>query len=193
MLICGSKIIMTMQENHISRPVSVFKSRIPPEEGYLAGYGALIDLYDLPVPLPDRLSLIIQKHKRYEKDEWALFSPRYQPEDTLAGHLTFALKYEGIELGTLKALFDRVLPDQIALLVEKEPTGQYSRRIWFLYEWLLDIKLDIPDLAISNFVDLVDEKLQFTGPVEISKRHRIRNNLPGVRGFCPLPDTSHTN
>jgi len=29
------------------------------------------------------------------------------PEDTLYGHLTFALKYEGIELGVLKALFEQ--------------------------------------------------------------------------------------
>ncbi len=65
--------------------------------------------------------------------------------------------------------------------------GQYSRRIWFLYEWLMDIKLPIEDLKSGNFVPLIDEKLQFATSVTTnSSRHRIRNNLPGTVDFCPL-------
>lgn len=31
-------------------------------------------------------------------------------------------------------------------MIRREPFGQYSRRVWFLYEWLMDETLDIPDL-----------------------------------------------
>lgn len=59
--------------------------------------------------------------------------------------------------------------------------------MWFLYEWLLGIKLPIDDLKRSNYEVLVDEKIQFANsPGERSSRHRIINNLPGTQEFCPL-------
>jgi hypothetical protein len=150
------------------------------------GYGAIIDAFHLKVPLPCRLALISGKHKRYEEDEWIVLTPRHLPEDNLNGHLTFALKYEGLDLHVLKALFSVVSKKEISDIITGEPTGQYSRRIWFLYEWLSNTKLDIPDAKTGNFVDVLDPKLQYEGPSEVSKRHRVRNNLPGVRYFCPL-------
>ena len=115
-----------------------------------------------------------------------MFTPRYEPEDTLYGHLTFAFKQEGIDLAVLKALYGRIESTEIIEIVQREPTGAYSRRIWFLYEWLLDEKLDIPDVIQGNFVFLVNKKIQYAGSPIRSRRHRVNNNLPGVRGFCPL-------
>ena len=100
--------------------------------------------------------------------------------------LALALKYEGIDLYVLKAVFNAVSNLVVKKIIEAEPTGQYSRRIWFLYEWLMDIRLDIPCLKTGNYIDVLDEKLQYPGPSENSPRHRVRNNLPGVRDFCPL-------
>jgi len=177
-----------MNNNKFSQILSVFQGRRLPEEGYLAGYGALLNFYDLSAPLPDVLTMISQKHKQYETNEWLIFTPRYMPGDTLAGHLVFALKYEGIDLGILKALFTKLTPETIIELVSNEPTGQYSRKIWFLYEWLLDKKLALPDITTGNYISLVDETIQYASnsSVENSKRHRIRNNLPGTRQFCPM-------
>jgi Fic family protein len=172
--------------NHFSQAITAFHEKKAPEPGYIAGYGAIIHAYNLTVPLPDRLSIISLKHKKYETEEWLVFTPRHQPEDSLQGHLVFALKNEGIELLTLKALFTKIDPDSITSLILKEPTGQYSRKIWFLYEWLTGNILSVPDLSMGNLVDVVDSELQYPGPPEISKRHRVRNNLPGVRDFCPM-------
>jgi len=56
-----------------------------------------------------------------------------------------------------------------------------------LYEWLLEVKLDIPDLDKGNFVFLIDEDLQYTSSISTnSSRHRIKNNLAGTVDFCPL-------
>ncbi len=173
--------------NQNSRPVTVFHAFPELEDGStLAGYAALITGHGLSVPPPDYLSAIGTKHKRYEKGRWRIFTPRHKPEDSLHGHLTFALKHEGIDLAVLKALFDAIEPEAVADIVRSEPTGAYSRRIWFLYEWLCEKKLDIEDAKQGNFAALINDALQYPGLSRDSKRHRIRNNLPGIRKFCPL-------
>ena len=173
--------------NHISQAITVFHAFPTLEEGAsLTGYAALIAGHELSVPAPDYLCAIGTKHKKYDKGRWRLYTPRHKPEDTLLGHLTFALKYEGIDLAVIKALFDVIDPQEIADIVRAEPTGAYSRRIWFLFEWLHETEIDLEDTTRGNFVPLVNEALQYPGPSRDSRRHRVRNNLPGTRKFCPL-------
>ena len=106
---------------------------------------------------------------------------------TLIAHLVFALKYEGINLLFFKKLFQNVSKEEIISIIQSEYTGQNNRKIWFLYEWLMEERLPIPDLKFKNIVPLVDEKLQYCSYAGInSTRHRIRNNLPGTINFCPL-------
>src|SRR5687767_3410929 len=176
-----------MKINSFSQLITAFQERTTPEKGYLVGYGAIHKAFDLQATLPEILALISQKHKQYKTGEWMVFTPRHMPEDTLMGHLTFALKYEGIELGILKKLFEKLDVKEIIKLIAEGPTGQYSRKIWFLYEWLTDVQLEIPDLTTGNYIDLVDETIQYAyNGKETSKRHRVRNNLPGVKDFCPM-------
>lgn len=176
-----------IQYNQYSQPITGFQAFPALEKGItLAGYAALIAGHKLVVPAPDYLSAIGLKHRRLDKGRWRLFTPRHKPNDSLQGHLTFALKYEGVDLAVLKALFESIEPEQIADIVQSEPTGAYSRRIWFLYEWLCETRLDLDDATRGNFVPLINDALQYPGPPRDSKRHRVRNNLPGTRQFCPL-------
>jgi len=176
-----------MKVKHISQEINVFHGRQAPEKATLVGYGAIITSLDLPVPLPARLALISEKHRKYQTPEWMVYTPRYRPEDSLYGHLTFGLKYEGVNLLFFKKLFEKVDKSIIETMVRKEPLGQYSRKIWFLYEWLMQKVLDIPDLKEGNYVPLIDEKLQYAISKGInSNRHRIVNNLPGTINFCPM-------
>ncbi|MBL8675891.1 MAG: Fic family protein, partial [Alphaproteobacteria bacterium] len=175
------------EKKQISRTLSVFQERLIPEpNAYLAGYAALMDAYDLKVPSPEKLAAISSQHKKYKTKDWDVYTSRYMPEDTLQGHLTFALKYEGVDLAILHALFQKISPQEIEAWVKAEPVGIYSRRIWFLYEWLCEKEISLPDAESGNFVDVIDPTQQYPGYPEISKRHRVRNNLPGVRDFCPL-------
>ena len=175
-----------MNSNSFSPLITVIHGRTAPEEGFLAGYAALINHYGLSVPLPEKLALISQKRKQYETDEWLVFTPRHMPADTVMAHLTFALKYEGIDLFIFKKLFEKIDATDWESWIGNEPTGQYSRRIWILYEWLMNKELQLPDLKTGNYIDLVDDNLQYgTDPIT-SKRHRVRNNLPGMPDFCPL-------
>jgi hypothetical protein len=140
----------------------------------------------LPIPLPTQLALISKKKRKYTTEEWKVFTPRHEPGDSLYKQLVFALKYEGVNLLLFKKLFEKTAKREIEAMVKSEILGQYSRRIWFLYEWLVNEKLNIPDLDRGNPVPLVDEKLQYAIKGRSSTRHRVINNLPGTRWFCPL-------
>jgi len=173
--------------NQKSQPLTVFHGFQALEKGaWPAGYAALIETHGLPVPLPDHLCAIGTKHKRYDQGRWHIFTPRHKPDDTLYGHLIFALKYEGVDLAILNALFEAIKPQALEEIVRSEPTGAYSRRLWFLWEWLREERLDIADASKGNFVPLINAALQYPGPARDCRRHRIRNNLPGTRQFCPL-------
>ncbi len=175
-----------MKNSHFSREITVFHGRSAPETGKIAGYAAIINALELPVPLPSTLALISKKNRRYEKDGWKVFTPKHQPGDNLYKQLVFSLKYEGVNLLLFKCLFSKLSGSEVKELLQIEPTGQYSRKIWFLYEWLMEKSLDLPNLNIKNYVPLLDDKLQYAIEGQRSPRHRIINNLPGTPGFCPL-------
>ncbi|MCH9000254.1 MAG: Fic family protein [Proteobacteria bacterium] len=173
-------------QQHFSGPVTVFQERRLPEIATPAGYSALIDAYGLSVPLPRTLSAIGQRHRVTEEGGWRILTPRHAPRPTLEGHLTFALKYEGLDLAVLKRLFLTTGPAAIQALVRAKPTGSYARRIWFLYEWLIGHRLDLPDAAAGRYIPAVDPGRQWAVDGANSPRHRVRNNLPGTPQFCPL-------
>jgi Fic family protein len=176
-----------MNLNSFSQEISVFHGRTTPEAGTLVGYGAIIDALKLPVPMPNQLAIISKRHIRYNTENWLVFTPRHQPKETLIDHLVFAIKYEGINLLFFKKLFEKISAQEITNSILLEPTGIYSRKIWFLYEWLMQERLPIPDLAIKKYVPLIDDNHQYSSSIRInSSRHRIKNNLPGTVSFCPL-------
>ncbi len=167
-------------------PVTALHERRLPERAIPAGYAALIHAYRLVVPIPAGLSAIGERHRLVEADGWRLFTPRHAPPATLGGHLTFALKYEGLDLAVLKRLFLAIDAAQIARLVRAHPTGRYVRRLWFLYEWLTGRRLALPDCATGTYVAVVDPEQQWAIDGENVLRQRVRNNLPGTPAFCPL-------
>ena len=173
-------------QNQFSGPVTVFHERRLPERATPAGYAALIDAYDLNVPLPRTLSAIGAHHRIMEEGGWRIYTPRHAPDATLEDHLTFALKNEGLDLAVLKRLFLKTGAGPIEELVKAKPTGSYARRLWFLYEWLTGERLDLPDADRGAYVEIVNRDQQYAGKSETSARHRVKNNLPGTPDFCPL-------
>ncbi len=82
-------------------PADIFRGRHLPQAATPVGYAALIEAWDLEVPLPRRLYAIGERHQVVESEKWKLLTPRHAPAATLDGHLTFALKYEGVDLAVL--------------------------------------------------------------------------------------------
>jgi Fic family protein len=181
-----------MSENN-SHQVTDFHGRSLPEPARLVGYAALIERYHLEIPLPPRFAAVAIRHHPTSTEAWQLFTPRHAPDDTLSGHLEFAIKWEGVDLSVLAALFKVVPDEEIAAAVRSKPTGAYARRLWYLHEWLTGRQLDINDPGKVRAVPIVDSTKQFavTGGT-LSSRHKVIDNLPGTRAFCPMVRRNET-
>lgn len=118
------------QQKPSSEAVTVFHGCPLPETAIPVSYAALINAYDLAVPVPIRLAAIGPRDKTYTAHGWELYTPRHKPEVSLGGHLTFALRYEGIDLAALKRLFLATGPDPITALVRglqpERTRGEYG-------------------------------------------------------------------
>jgi len=116
-----------------------------------------------------------------------VFRPEYQPDDTLVGHLLFALKHERLNLGLLKVLFNHCDVNELEQWISNNPQGVQTRRAWFFYEWLTDKILRLPDAHTKlKYVDALNENHYYTAEKIHSTRHKVRNNMPGVPRFCWL-------
>lgn len=159
-----------------------------PEATSLAGWAALVHHLDVAAPVR-KLSCISKKHVRGNKRRegpWEVFDKRYRPDDTLEGHLSFALRHEEMDLLVLKRVFDAVPDEAILAIVRATPTGAVSRRVWFFFETLTGRMLDIGDAPKVTAVDALDPKAHFTGKQRLSVRHRVRDNLLGTGALCPI-------
>src|SRR5437016_9304468 len=106
---------------HFSGAVTIFHERALPERATPAGYSALIEAYGLRVPLPRTLSATGEHHRIRNEAGWRILTPRHAPPPDLEGHLTFALKYEGLDLAVLKSLFATLTSAEIEAIVKAKP------------------------------------------------------------------------
>lgn len=154
----------------------------------LIGQSALSARFKLRRPPPAVTSVVapgVRKTVVEQGYTTERYPASYQPEDTLAGQLKFALRYEPTDLGILAGVFAACDPTELESWVRAEPTGAYARRAWFLYEWLTGRRLDLPDAPGLTYVDALDPALHVVAKGIPSKRHKVTNNLPGSPGFCP--------
>lgn len=116
-----------------------------------------------------------------------MLTPRHAPEADLGAQLSFAFRYEGVNLQVLARLFAAVAKEEIEAIVRATPTGAFARRLWFLYEWLMEQRLDIGDPGKVRFIPVLDPDQQYgLARGEPSPRHKVVNNLPGTPLFCPV-------
>src|SRR3989304_10351534 len=130
------------------------------------GYSYLIEQYKLaarPLSVSARIDARTKGRQLQQSGDQdvLVFEPKYQPENTLAGHLQFALRYEGINLEVLALLFQQTGKDELNTWLAVSPTSIYARRAGFLYEWLTrqELKSNVP--SKTRYVDLVDNEIQF--------------------------------
>jgi hypothetical protein len=102
------------------------------------------------------------------------------------------VKWDGVDLSVLRPAFERIAgtPSETKLAehVRAHPTGGYARRLWFLFEFLTQRTLDIPDASGGRLTPVLDPDAEFTSEGIRSTRHRVFDNLLnllGNREFCP--------
>ncbi|MGB9498588.1 MAG: hypothetical protein ACKVE4_02320 [Dissulfuribacterales bacterium] len=164
---------------------------INPIEGLkLVGYGELVRRYFLDVIPHYVKSFIAEKGRRktviegYQRTE--IYTKRYDPGDNLEDHLTFALKFEGINPEILNALFLMVDRKELERFIKETPAGKYARKIWFLYEYLMGKELDLDHSKVTNYVDLLDPSKYYTAKGIPHRRQKVTDNFLGDRRFCPM-------
>ena len=140
------------------------------------------------LPLPATRSYVFSGARRTHQE--AMFTEEYYPlryatDGTLAGNLRFALRYEPLDFAILHAALVVLGRDALTSWVRAEPTGSYSRRLWFFYEMLTGDILALPPVQTGNYVDAVNPALHFVASPVNSPRHRVRNNLIGTVELCP--------
>ena len=156
------------------------------------GYNALISRHGL-LCVEDRASSFIAKRlsvidrtERADGSVVARYPGKYDFGDTLADHIEFCLKYEGVNLSVLAALFEQLGADELQAWLDSKPGSRYARVCGHLYEWLTGKTLRYKLPAGIDAVPVLDEKRYFTAPAQRNKRFAVLHNLPGTAAFCPL-------
>src|SRR5688572_8570074 len=115
-----------------------------------------------------------------------IYPPHYDPGPSPIDHIEFLLKYDDLNLDFLKAVLLKLNAGEIADQINKKPKGTYERRIGFLYEFLTDQQLAVPDQTKGNYINLLDEKKYVVGKIGKNQRWLINDNLLGTSEFCPI-------
>lgn len=154
------------------------------------GYAWLVERFGLK-GMPNYCSSFSSRSRRRTVERSDGVFEEYYPVDragakTVCDHLEFAVRNEGINLGILKACFEKMAAQELTAHIQKKPTGRYARILWFLYEELMGETLDLPDLKQGNYVDLLDSKKYYTSSPEQVARQRVNMNLPGTTIFSPI-------
>ena len=157
----------------------------------LAGYAFLIDKHRLNVIPNWHGSSISQigmlRSTIQEGQVESVYPLSYWPGESTGDHLEFALKYDGVNLGILSALFAVVPEEEISGWISSKPTGKYARRIWFLFEFISGRELPLPDLTKGNYIDLLEPDRYYTTALgRRIQRQRVIDNLLGGRSFSPI-------
>ena len=137
-----------------------------------------------------RIAGVDRKRTLWKGNRMTVLLPaKLNPGETLFSHLVSALRHEGVNLEILYRTFlsfgkkeKRELEDGIS----GQAFSVNARRLWYLYEFLTDESLAIPDLGPVSAQPLIDPKTAYvpeSGP--ISTRHRIKVNIPGTRFYSP--------
>lgn len=156
------------------------------------GYNALISRYALSCVKDRTSSFIAKRHSVIDRTERAdgsvvvRYPGKYDFDDTLAGHLEFCLKYEGVNLSVLAALFEQRGADELQAWLDSKPGSRYARVYGHLYEWLTGKTLRYKLPPGIDAIPVLDEKRYFTAPAQRNKRFAVLHNLPGTPAFCPL-------
>lgn len=155
------------------------------------GLAHLHQKYSLRVPRPATTSYLAPGANRTERDGENLtqfFTASYDPGTEDREHLEFALKHERFDLRVIAAWCRTpTAAAQVITLVEEKPTGEYARRLWFLYEWLTGTRLPLADGAKRSYVELLDSTEYVVRRTAIrSRRHHVWNNLLGPPLLCPV-------
>lgn len=96
------------------------------------------------------------------------------------------MRHEPIDLLVLKRVLEAAPVDDLVAFIQSTPTGAVTRRIWFFYETLTGMTLDINDAPAATAVEALDSTAYYTAKERLTPRHRVRDNLLDTGAFYPV-------
>ena len=151
------------------------------------GYAHLIERLSLQVrPLQTPAIVSGSVNRRVDTVSQVLFPRGVAIDDSLVGHLEFALRHEGVNLEVIDAACEHIHPLDLPRRLNAAPTGAHIRRACFLWEWLTGGDLPMDAIPSGGYVDLFpqDEYLTAEHPRN-NQKFRVRDNALGTADFCP--------
>lgn len=152
------------------------------------GYAQLISRLSLVVrPLAKPAEISGSVNRRVDSADRVFFPRGVAIEDTLVGHLEFALRHEGVNLEVIDALFEHLPPQDLLARLNAAPNGARIRRACHLWEWLTGRELPAEALPAGGYVDLfpADDYVTAGQPTN-DRKFRVRNNALGTADFSPV-------
>ena len=166
-----------------------FQSEVLPNSCKLVGYSWLINHFHITFPLR-QLCCLSEKRisgQTIIKGNWLIFDAQLAVDESAYTQLEFAIKHEHLDLLLLKKILEIFPKDNLITNIKNNPKRILSKKIWFLYEFLLKTELPLEDLPIGKYDDILNkEKYIVNNNFLKSKRHKINNNLLGTQEFCPI-------
>ncbi len=159
---------------------------------YPVGYQTLVNLFNLQVVPHYRasyVSLTGAKRTYTERNREVYVYPKEyalsDPNDPFL-NLEFAIKHEGMNLSIIKLVFEQLPTQKIVDYISNKMQGKAQRKLWYLFEYLMQKELPLSDLRAGNYIDILDPKEYYTSKAIKIKRQRINDNLLGFAHFCPF-------
>ncbi len=132
-------------------------------------------------------SASVSRIERLE-DGSLLVPHKLSPVPTLLQHALFALKHEGVRLGHLASLLQRLPPAELVSHIQAAPNSIYGRKLGHLWErWHKRRLPDLDELRVASaYTPLFDPDDYFVGQSRRDARWRIDFNGLGDLDFCPV-------
>jgi len=162
-----------------------------PKDARLVGYGYLAKKLELAV-LPHHITSYIgsgtERQKIFDSQSRVtiIHPKRMRLSENWVDQLEFAVRYEGLHLDLFRKLVLTVPEIDLVERLHAKPAGKYLRKIWYLFEQFTERRIDVPDLATGNYVDLLDAEHYYTSFRWLVKRQRVNQNLLGDVRFCTI-------
>lgn len=152
------------------------------------GYAKLHETVAARALAPARPGFIATSvNKRTEKDDRILFPTGVAIEDSLLGHIEFALRHEDLQLGLLREALLEIPADMMANRYREAPNGAYVRRAIYYWEWFQGKALGVASPKTTQYEPLLDPELyEVAGAPTRAPRFRILDNHLGNAKFCPV-------
>ncbi|PTB21993.1 cell filamentation protein Fic [Trinickia symbiotica] len=151
------------------------------------GYARLVEQLALRVrPLRTPAAISASVNRRVDTPTQVLFPRGVAIEDSILGHLEFALRHEGVNLEVIDAVYEHLLPQDLIGRLNAAPTGAHIRRACFLWEWLTGQTLPIEATPTGGYVELFpSDKYVTAANPRHNRKYRVRDNALGTTDFCP--------